>query len=136
MKAFSKYAFVIVDSLVTGAALFVSSFVAVDFIWTHFVVPNPRDIGLGDGVVVVGGGFIIGSHWSELCSAPVRGWLNPTHDWRAMWTRKSIKNSRRGKVARMAIALDPILPTPTLPWRHSSVCLINSRKKNPDSNAP
>jgi hypothetical protein len=60
MKAFSKYAFVIVDSLVTGAALFVSSFVAVDFIWTHFVVPNPRDIGLGDGVVVVGGGFIIG----------------------------------------------------------------------------
>jgi hypothetical protein len=60
MKAFGRYALVIVGSLVTGAALFVSSFVAMDFVWTHLVVPNPKDIGLGDGVMVVGGGFVMG----------------------------------------------------------------------------
>jgi len=60
MKAFGKYALVIVGSLVTGGTLFVSSFVVMDFVWTHFVVPNPKDIGLGDGVLVVGGGFVIG----------------------------------------------------------------------------
>ena len=60
MKAFGKYALVIVGSLATGATLFVSSFVAMDFVWTHFVVPNPKDVGLGDGIVVVGGGFVIG----------------------------------------------------------------------------
>jgi hypothetical protein len=60
MKAFAKCALVITCSLVTGGILFVSSFVATDFVWTHLVVPNPKDIGLGDGVMVVGGGFIIG----------------------------------------------------------------------------
>ena len=40
--------------------MFVSSFVTLDFVWTHFVVPNPKDVGLGDGVAVVGGGFVIG----------------------------------------------------------------------------
>jgi hypothetical protein len=60
MKAFGRYALVLVGSLVTGATLFVSSFVAIDFVWTHFVVPNPKDIGLGDGVLVVARGFVIG----------------------------------------------------------------------------
>jgi hypothetical protein len=60
MKAFGRYTLVIVGSLVTGAALFVSSFVAMDFVWTHFVGPKPKDVGLGDGVMVVGGGFVIG----------------------------------------------------------------------------
>jgi hypothetical protein len=60
MKAFAKCALVIACSLVTGGILFVSSFVAIDFVWTHLVVPNPKDIGLGDGVMVVGGGLIIG----------------------------------------------------------------------------
>jgi hypothetical protein len=59
-KAIAKYALVIASSLVTGGILFVSSFIAMDFIWTHLVVRNPKDIGLGDGVMVVGGGFIIG----------------------------------------------------------------------------
>jgi len=34
--------------------------VATDFVWTHFVVSNPKDIGLGDGVMVVGVGFVVG----------------------------------------------------------------------------
>jgi len=67
VKAFGRYALVIVSSLLTGAALFIGSFVALDFVWTHFVVPNPEDIGLGDGVVVVGGGFVMG------CSLGVAG---------------------------------------------------------------
>ena len=60
MKAFGRYTLVIVGSLATGSALFVSSFVAIDFVWTHFVVPSPKDTGFGDGVMVVGGGFVIG----------------------------------------------------------------------------
>ncbi len=59
MKAFGRYALVIAGSLATGAALFVSSFVAMDFVWTHMVVSNPKETGLGDGVMVVGGGFVI-----------------------------------------------------------------------------
>jgi hypothetical protein len=60
MNSPSKYVLVIAGSLLVGIFLFVSSFVVMDFAWTHFVVPNPKDTGLGDGVVVVGGGFIIG----------------------------------------------------------------------------
>jgi len=60
MKAFGRYAVVIVGSLLTAAILFVGSFLVIDFVWTHLVVPNPKDVGLGDGVMVVGGGFIIG----------------------------------------------------------------------------
>jgi hypothetical protein len=66
MKTFGRYALVIISSLLTGAALFVGSFVALDFVWTH-VVRNPEDIGLGDGVAVVGGGFVLG------CSLGVAG---------------------------------------------------------------
>jgi len=59
MKAFGRYALVIAGSLATGAALFVSGFVAMDFVWAHIVVSKPKEIGLGDGVMVVGGGFVI-----------------------------------------------------------------------------
>ena len=43
MKAFGRYALVIIGSLLTGAALFIGSFVALDFVWTHIVVPNPKE---------------------------------------------------------------------------------------------
>jgi hypothetical protein len=61
MRAVGRYALVIASSFLVGAILFVASFVAMDFVWTHFVVTNPKDIGLGDGVMVVGGGFLIGT---------------------------------------------------------------------------
>jgi hypothetical protein len=60
MKAFGRYVLVVVGSLATGAALFVVGVLAMDFVWTQFVVPNPKDTGIGDGVMVVGGGFVIG----------------------------------------------------------------------------
>jgi hypothetical protein len=60
VKRFWKYPVVVIGSLVIGAALFVSSFIAMDFLWTHVVARNPKDIGLGDGVMVVGGGFVLG----------------------------------------------------------------------------
>jgi hypothetical protein len=57
----TKCAVVIASSVVAGAVLFMSSFVVLDFVWTHFIVTDPKEIGMGDGVVVVGGGFIIGT---------------------------------------------------------------------------
>ncbi|MBZ5678780.1 MAG: hypothetical protein LAO24_01605 [Acidobacteriia bacterium] len=60
MKSFGRYALVITGALLVGAVLFVLSFVAMDFVWTHFVT-KPADVGLGDGVVVVGGGLIVGT---------------------------------------------------------------------------
>lgn len=57
----TKCALVIASSIVAGTALFVSSFIVLDFVWTHFVVPDPKEIGMGDGVVVIGGGLIIGA---------------------------------------------------------------------------
>ncbi len=67
VKPFGKYALVIIGSLLTGVFLFVGSFVAMDFVWTRFVVHNRKNIGLGDGVMVVGCGFLVG------CSAGVAG---------------------------------------------------------------
>ncbi|HEY6182895.1 MAG TPA: hypothetical protein VIW67_11655 [Terriglobales bacterium] len=61
MGMVGRHALVIAGSLLVGAILFVASFVAMDFVWTHFVVTNPKDIGLGDGVMVVGGGFLFGT---------------------------------------------------------------------------
>jgi len=60
MRSLGKYVLVVGGSLLAGAAVFVSSFVVFDFVWTHFVVGGSREAGLGDGVVVVGGGFVIG----------------------------------------------------------------------------
>jgi len=56
-----KCALVVVSSLVVGAILFVCGFFTLDFVWTHFVVTDPKEIGLGDGAKVVGGGLIIGT---------------------------------------------------------------------------
>ena len=61
MNLYCRYVLVIAGSLAAGAALFVLSFVVLDFVWTHLVVTDPKQIGLGDGVMVVGGGLIIGS---------------------------------------------------------------------------
>ena len=61
MSRLGKCALVIVSSLATGAALFVGSFISLDFVWTHLVVTNRKEIGLGDGVIVVGGGFVVGT---------------------------------------------------------------------------
>jgi hypothetical protein len=82
MKAFGRYALVIAGSLATGAALFVSSFVAMDFVWTHIVVSNPKEIGLGDGVMVVGGGFVIG------CTLGVAGLVLVLYKF---WPRRNAK---------------------------------------------
>ena len=60
VKVFGKYALVVASSLLVGAAIFVSSFVVIDFVWTHFVVTDPQKLSIGDGVVVVGGGFVFG----------------------------------------------------------------------------
>ena len=60
VKVVGKYALVIASSLLVGAAIFVLSFVVMDFVWTHFVVTDLQKLGIGDGVVVVGGGFVFG----------------------------------------------------------------------------
>jgi hypothetical protein len=57
----AKCAVVVGSSLVTGVALFVGGFVAMDFVWTHFVVTNPKELSIGDGVVVIGGGLVAGT---------------------------------------------------------------------------
>lgn len=48
---------VAVGALLTGATLFVISFLVVDFVWTHLVLTDPKKLGMSDGVVVIGGGF-------------------------------------------------------------------------------
>jgi hypothetical protein len=60
VKAIGKYALVIAGSLVAGVAIFVLTFVVMDFVWTHFVVTDLQKLSIGDGVVVVGGGFVFG----------------------------------------------------------------------------
>ena len=60
MKVFGKYALVVTSSLLVGGAIFASSFVVMDFAWTHFVVTDSEKLSIGDGVVVVGGGFVFG----------------------------------------------------------------------------
>ena len=59
MKSLGKYALVIASSLLFGAVLFVASFLVMDFGCTHLV--KPENIGLGEGVIVVGVGFLLGS---------------------------------------------------------------------------
>jgi hypothetical protein len=59
IKRFWNYAFV-VAFLIAGVALFVGSFIVMACLWAPLAVPNPEDFGLGDGLRVVGGGFVIG----------------------------------------------------------------------------
>ena len=60
MKSPGKYVLVIAMSIICGVTLFLASFIVLDFVWTHIVVRNPQQLGMGDGVAVVGGGFILG----------------------------------------------------------------------------
>jgi hypothetical protein len=60
VKVIGQYTLVIASSLLVGAAIFVPSFVVMDFVWTHFVVTDLQKLSIGDGVVVVGGGFVFG----------------------------------------------------------------------------
>ena len=60
MNSLGKYLLVLIGSLSVGAALFVASFIAMDFIWTHVVVRTPKDVGLGDGIMAVDGGSLLG----------------------------------------------------------------------------
>jgi hypothetical protein len=48
------------SSFPVGAAIFVLSLVVMDFVWTHFVVTDLQKLSIGDGVGVVGGGFVFG----------------------------------------------------------------------------
>jgi hypothetical protein len=80
----TKCALVIASSMVAGATLFVSSFIVLDFVWTHFVVTDPKQINMGDGVMVVSGGLIIGTTLGLLGIGlviyrfwPARGQTNP-----------------------------------------------------------
>jgi hypothetical protein len=61
VKVIGKYAPVIAGSFLVGAAIFVLSFVVMDFVWTHFV--GHRSTKTGDGEVVVGGGFVWTCVW-------------------------------------------------------------------------
>ena len=60
MNRISKFAMLTIGSLLSAVAVFVASFFTWEFVWTHLVATDPSQIGLGDGVVVVGGGFLIG----------------------------------------------------------------------------
>ena len=51
---------VILGSLLVGSVLFVIGFKALELIWMYFVVGDPKQTSAADGVVVIGGGFLIG----------------------------------------------------------------------------
>jgi hypothetical protein len=53
-----KCALLLMGSLVIAAAVFVASYFVWDFAWMHLVVSDPEQIGLGDGVMVIGGSFL------------------------------------------------------------------------------
>jgi hypothetical protein len=59
VKSVGKYALVITSSLFCGAFLFSASFVLMDFGWRYLV--KPENVTPGDGVMVIGGGFLLGS---------------------------------------------------------------------------
>jgi hypothetical protein len=61
MNRLGKFALLTTGSLLTGAAVFVACYFVWDFAWTHFVVTDPAQTGLGDGVVVIGGTFLTGT---------------------------------------------------------------------------
>ena len=61
MKAAGQNALVIASALAASVGLFVASFALLDFIWTHFVLSNAKEVSPADGVVVIGGGFLLGA---------------------------------------------------------------------------
>jgi uncharacterized membrane protein YgdD (TMEM256/DUF423 family) len=60
-RSMGKYSLVVAGSLLVGVAIFVASFYVMDFVWTHFVVTDLRELTPADGVVVIGGGFVLGT---------------------------------------------------------------------------
>ena len=61
MKAVGQYALVTTGALAASAVLFVATFAVLDFVWTHFVLSNPKEASPGDGMVVIGGGYLHGA---------------------------------------------------------------------------
>jgi len=61
MNRLTQFALLTTSSLLTGAAVFAASFFVWDFVWMHLVVTNTAQIGLGDGVMVIGGSFLTGT---------------------------------------------------------------------------
>jgi hypothetical protein len=57
----ARYILLFAGALLVAVALFFGGFVVTDFVWTHFVVTDPQQISLGNGVMVVGGGFLVGT---------------------------------------------------------------------------
>jgi hypothetical protein len=56
----ARYFSVIIGSLAAGLSAFVVSFFFMDFFWTHVVVTDKTQLTPGDGVMVIGGGFLLG----------------------------------------------------------------------------
>lgn len=61
VTSLSKYALVLAGSVLFGVALFVASFVAVEFALTHFVSTDPTLLPPAYGVVVIDASFVIGT---------------------------------------------------------------------------
>jgi hypothetical protein len=61
MKAVGQYALIVTSALAAGAVLFIATFAVLDFVWTHFVLSNPKEASPADGMVVIGGGFLLGA---------------------------------------------------------------------------
>lgn len=59
MKSVAKYALVISSALFCGAFLFSATFVLIDVGCRYLV--KPENVSPGDGVLVIGGGFLLGS---------------------------------------------------------------------------
>lgn len=61
MRTITKLALLLSTAAATAVVLFLLSFFVMDFAWTHFIVTDPKQISAADGVVVVGGGFLLSS---------------------------------------------------------------------------
>jgi hypothetical protein len=59
VKSVGKYALVVTSALFCGAFIFSATFVLMDFGCRYLV--KPENVTPGDGVMVIGGGFLLGS---------------------------------------------------------------------------
>jgi hypothetical protein len=57
----TKCGLTILGALGTGATLFVATFIVFGFVWMKFVVTDPKNTSVGDGVMIVGESLIIGT---------------------------------------------------------------------------
>ena len=60
MSPLANRVLVVFGSTFAGVVAFASSFFFVDFLWVHFVIGDRGEVSPADGVVVIGGGFILG----------------------------------------------------------------------------